>query len=152
MPKKANFFMEKTGDHLEFCGAHQKTICHSWIKAQPQKQIVKATLERQLHPKTDPQLGYYHVSLLPFAVQSLIEAGYDRLTITVGDLSYEVKTDEDSVDDLLKNAFSRYLGLKKKLRKRDMTVDQMGEYIDYIIRWCAENYGAVAPPPERNQP
>lgn len=146
MSKKAKFFMEKEDSRLEFCGDIQRSLYSAWVDGLPDKQIVEMTLEKRRHAKTNPQLGYWHAVLMPFAVEALESSGNYTLPDLLLD-GEEIETNENTTDWYFKIKFQRYKKLKKILLKRDMTDEEMGQLIDFTMMWLAKNLSAVAPQP-----
>ncbi|GAF86785.1 unnamed protein product, partial [marine sediment metagenome] len=48
----------------------------------------------------------------------------------------------------LKHRFKRRKKLKLMPLKRNMSVEDMGELIDFVVVWLAKDLGVVAPDPE----
>jgi len=148
MAKKATFFMEAKHGALQFL-EHEKKRYQEWLKSFPDKTVVEMVLQKRRYPKTQAQLGYYHAVLLPFAVEELINAGYyDLFEMNVCGFDVGIQTSNETVDMLFKTLFRAHKQADKALLKRNMTDEEMSEYIDFVVRFVAVNLNANAPPPK----
>ena len=147
--KKAKFFEEKIGGELRFCGERQERLHGAWVDGLPDKAIVETEKHIRRPAKTTPQLGYYYGVIVPTAIESLLEAGYNTLfDVAVGDFKVGVATSEDSVDMLFKTLFRAHKNLDETPCKKHMTDEEMGQLIDFSMMWLVENLHVVVPPPD----
>ena len=147
MPKKQTFFMEERAGSLDFCKGQQVPYS-AWVSLCKPRQVVRMTLQEQRHPKTNPQLGYWYAGILPFICEELINLGHDTLDFggNVAGFSVEVATTTDTVDMLLKGLFTAQSG-RDMMSKAKFTDEEMGQMIDFTIRWAAEKLQVAVPPP-----
>jgi hypothetical protein len=145
--KPVTLYMHKTCGTLKWRG-HQKVIYDAWVDKLKDDQTIEVRMKINRPMKTLPQLGYYHSVMLPFAVEGFIELGHDVLytASAFGDHDEE-KTCNESMDRYFKGLFKSYKGMKKMPRKRDMTVDEFSEFIDFLLKWLAEKPGIYVPTP-----
>jgi len=148
MSKAIKFYLYKSGSKLEFRPYHED-IYRAWVDKIEEGQTVEAKFKENRPMKTLPQLGYYHAVMLPFAVEGFLELGHDVLYVaSVFGCDDEEKTTVDSMDKYFKGLYQGYKGLKKRPRKRDMTVDDFSEFISFLLKWMAEKPGIFCPTPE----
>jgi len=148
MARKATIYMEKVGGKLGFYSKWQERVHTAWVDGLPDGQVVEMDLRRRRQAKTLPQLAYWHGPLMQCAVESLLEAGYDTLPNFEID-GEEVETTRETVDLWLKVRFKKRKNLKAVPLKRNMSVEIMGELIDFTVMWLAKDMGVVAPDPDR---
>lgn len=125
---------------------HQAGAYEEWISRLKEDQAVRITHEVCRGMKTNPQLGYYHAALLPWATQVLLDNGWDTLPEVLID-DEPVETTEENVDWWFKIKFQRRKRLEQLPSKAEMTDETMSQFIDFIINWYATNIGAEAPMP-----
>jgi len=145
---RAEFYMEKRGGTLRWCGDAQRRLYEAYVSGLPDSQIVEVVFAKRKHDKTMPQLGYWYAVLMPFAAKELRAAGHDELfEVAIGDLKTGVATTDQTTDLLFKTLFAAHKQMPY-MRKRDMTDETMSQLIDFTLAWLAKNLGAVAPQPE----
>jgi hypothetical protein len=146
--KAIKLYLYKSGDRLEF-RPYQEDQYQAWVKRIEEGQTVEAKFKVNRPMKTLPQLGYYHAVMLPFAVESFLEMGHDVLYVaSVFGHEDEEKTTVESMDKFFKSLYQGYKGLQKAPRKRDMSVDEFSEFIEFLLKWMAEKPGIYCPTPE----
>ena len=146
--KPVTLYMYRSDDALKWY-PHQGVLYEAFIKKLKEGDTVEIQLKKQGRKKTNPQLGYYHAVMLPFAVEGFLELGHDVLYVaSVFGCDDEEKTTVDSMDKYFKGLYQGYKGLKKRPRKRDMTVDDFSEFISFLLKWMAEKPGIFCPTPE----
>lgn len=163
--KKLKIYMQcqlagKTFDpdnkRLEYCNPDYAEASWSFIESLPIGQLVEVTYQRRRNMKTPKQLAYYHAVVLPFAYNSLLEAGYEylpELRNNDGELIIadgKIKTTERSVDWYFKLAFQFAMLKDDMLNKADMTDEEMSQFIEFIINWFRTNLDLECPPAEKN--
>jgi hypothetical protein len=149
--RKATLHMQKKGGRLQWCGKYQEAAYDALVQGFPEGQLVQVVVSKQTHPKTSAQLGYYYGVLLPFASQAFRDMGYDEYP--AGEvMGFEIgfANTPDTTDEILKRLYATHKGLAKPPLKRDMSDEEMSEFIDWVVRFLATNLGAVAPEAEKN--
>ncbi len=144
--------MEVKNGALQFL-EHEQERYYTWVKtlgtSVSDKTVFELSLQKRKHPKTNAQLGYYHAVLLPFAVQELINTGYyDLFEMSVCGFDVGIQTSDETVDMLFKTMFRAHKQAKDIPLKRNMSDEEMSEFIDFVVRFLAVNLNANAPPPK----
>ena len=146
--KAINLYMYRGKSKLEWM-PHQKVMYEAFVKQIKDNQTVKITFQINKPAKTLPQLGYWYGVLMPVACEALREAGHDTLfEAEVGSFRVGLKTTVDTTDKFFKQLFGVYSNVPELPLKRKMTVEEMGELIDFTLKWLAENLNCFAPTPE----
>ena len=128
---------------------HQGVLYRAFLNSLKEGDTAEITIKKQGRKKTNPQLGYWFGVLIPFAVEALREAGHDTIfDIAVGDFKTGVATDKDTVDLLFKTLFKAHRRARELPLKRNMTTAEMGELINFALKWLAENLGVFCPTPK----
>ena len=106
------------------------------------------TIEKSKGPlKTHPQLGYFHGIVVMTIYNQIIDYGWDRIPIRVGNQYKEIPLTTDMVVELLKSHWAEKRGVKVKSKKY-MTKEEFSQLIDDSIMFGAEKLSCVIPPPE----
>jgi len=128
---------------------HQGVLYKAFVSKLVDGDTVELKIMKQGRTKTTPQLGYWYGVLVPFAVNALRDLGhYTVFDVSVCGFSTGVKTDKDTVDLLLKTLYRSHVNELEVPLKRNMTTKQMGDLIDFALKWLAENLGVYCPTPE----
>lgn len=148
MVKKAIFIMEKRegASALSFCGGQQAPY-DAWVSLCKPKQVVRMTLQEHKHPKTNEQLGWYHAGILPDVRDAFFDAGYNTMGEVEVKMKVGVRLDTDTCDKILKELYQSHLKAKNMPLKRNFSVEDMSQFIEFIIQWTAENLNAAIRPP-----
>ena len=122
--------------------ATQKELAAAYmeiVKELKKGRAVKVSIT-SVEMKTKEQLGYYWDVILPRVQAKFREDG----SIVSLDFINEFFNDMFFYDEHI------ILGraIKKVRSKADASVDEMSQFIDNVIRWCAEN-GVYIPEPEK---
>jgi len=143
------FYMEKRDGRLKFSGDHQEQTYLAFVKGLPDRQVMKMELAKNRVMKTNPQLGYWHATVLKHAVQGFIDNGHDsiRSATVFGQVRNYAITKAD-VDEYLKAEYAASNNIEN-IGKAKMSDEQMSELISWTKKWCAEWLHTVIPEPER---
>ena len=124
-------------------GLHHREVFEAWCLGAKDGNY-SLTLAKTVHPKTLAQLAYYYAVIVPTALKQMKADGNDTYGVKIGDKQKELPIDEDVVDTILKQA------CLVKGGKARMSQEEVSEYIDRCIMWCARYLGCVIPDPDKN--
>lgn len=144
--KPVTLYMHKSGEKLQWF-PHQRVLYDTFVKTISDCDSVEVKFKKQSRTKTTKQLGYYHSVILLHAKSAMIDAGYNTLEMSFGENTVEVETTTERVDELLKAYYQAYKGIKEKPLKRNMSVEDMSDYIDFCLGWLAKELGLYCPAP-----
>ncbi len=142
--KTNTLYMRKGADGLLHWESGNRAIRDAWVKGLKVGQVIEVQLQKLRSHKSNPQLRYWHSVLLSCASEAFLDAGYN----TLRQYAVGIKTTEESVDLALKGFYQIHINAERLPMKRDMTLDEMSELIDFSIAWLAENLGAIVPLPD----
>lgn len=145
--KPLTVYMFKVGEKLHW-RPHMQVLWNAFVGKIKEDQTVEIRIRIPREAKTIKQLGYLHAALYPCAVEAMREAGHDTLfDVSVEGFSTGVETNMITIDLFFKVLFKEFKSLGKLPEKEKMSIEEMSEYIEFILRWLAENLGVYAPPP-----
>ena len=131
------------GSRREQCNLYE-----NWLSKQKEGQLIEVTYTRKHPDKTNEQLRYYHGLLMSWAEETFLNHGHNTLPefkILVNGVEHEIETNKDNIDLMFKQFFFIYKNPDQFLNKADMSIEQMSQYIEYIIDYFLTKFGKKAP-------
>jgi hypothetical protein len=125
--------MVKDG-HLLWLGQGKEAL--SSYLAKMEGKTISITVD-SAEPKTQSQLAYYYVVIVPIVRARLIDDGHEVMGVPV---------DDDFTDKVIKYHCAKFGG-KKVIPKRNMSKARASEFIDIVIRWVNITFGIDIPQP-----
>lgn len=107
---------------------------------------LRVTIAENVGDKTNPQLRYYHGAIVPALWFIMSQYGY-RLTEDEASECYQQYVSKTNKKSIQAPVGKRVL----RVRLSAMTKDQMSEFIDEAVQWCAEHGQDVPSPQEYNE-
>ncbi len=156
---KTKVFMQMHGGGLDFCDKLWHGIFSDFKGSLKEGEIVEMVFQKRRSMKTPAQLGYWYAVLMPFAVEELKKAGWDRFFViqsmnrsprlalysTMSE-SPEVEVNLENTDSFFKDELQAFKQSDELPLKRNMTDQEMSELIDFTIDWLNKNLQVMPPP------
>jgi hypothetical protein len=148
MPKRVTVYMFKHAGKLA-CWSTYQTLYDSFVAGLKDDATVKVTYNEEKSEKTLQQLGYYYAVIIPVVIEALLEKGNDSIAESqLFGYPVPLRPNKLYVDIMLKQIY----GLSTAafdVSKTTMTIDEMSDFLDFTIKWIAENLGRSVPPPTK---
>ena len=139
--KKTKHIMKKLEGALRPQYQEYLDHCISEIK---EGQLVECLISKVKRSKSPEQLGYLYSAVYPFIEVRTRELGYESLyTEDYKTFKVDVKITIESIDHFFKKLFESHSG--KEFLKREASMEEMCEYIDFIDRWSIKYLGKEIP-------
>jgi hypothetical protein len=138
--------MQKQGNRLVAAGDLQQRMYIAFVSGLPDGAVFTVEISEHRQPKSLAQLGYWYGVLVPFATQELRASGNN----TLAELKVELETTDHNVDMMMKQLFRDAHQLRGIPEKKNMSVEEMCQLIDFTVIWLATQLGVCAPQPEHD--